>query len=82
MRESPLVYDIGSLNVKKVKFFKSIESELNALEDEINKWLAQSGATLISVTGNIAPQSEGGTVMGSFSASDILVIVVYEEGNG
>lgn len=68
--------------MQKVKFFKSIESELLSLEDEINGWLQKSGAKLISVTGNIAPQTGSNANLGSFSASDVLVIVVYEDGNG
>ena len=66
--------------MKKIKFFKSIESELTALESEINQWLVSSGAKLVSVTGNIAPQSGTNAALGSFSASDVLVIVVYEDG--
>lgn len=66
--------------MRKVKIFKSIESELHPLEDEINQWLTKSGAELVSVTGNIAPQTPSSTSgMGSFSASDVLVIVVYED---
>lgn len=73
--------------MQKVKIFKSIESELTSMEDEINGWLAESGATLVSLTGNIAPQSLSnngatGMGMGVFSASDVLIIVVYEDGNG
>ena len=69
--------------MRKIKIFKSIESELISLETEINDWIVQSKATLVSVTGNIAPQTgDGGAPLGSFSASDVLVIVVYEESNG
>ena len=67
--------------MQKVKLFKSIESELVTLESEINAWIKESGAKIISVTGNIAPQSgasSSGGGMGSFSASDVLVIIVYE----
>ena len=66
--------------MQKVKLFKSIESELVTMESEINAWIKESGAKIISVTGNIAPQSgaTSGGGMGSFSASDVLVIVVYE----
>ncbi|MFK7734626.1 MAG: hypothetical protein AB8B50_01275 [Pirellulaceae bacterium] len=64
--------------MRKVKIFKGVESELHPLEDEINQWLADAGATLISVTGNIAPQTNTGSSMGTFSASDVLIIVVYE----
>ncbi len=63
--------------MQRIKFFKSIESELLTLEQEINDWLESSGAKLISVTGNIAPQTGTSGTLGSFSASDVLVIVVY-----
>ena len=68
--------------MQKVKLFKSIESELPALQKEINAWIKASGARIISISGNIAPQtsataSHGG--LSSFSASDILVIVLYEK---
>ncbi len=61
--------------MEQVKLFKGVEMELRALEDEINTWLKESGARVISVTGNIAPQSSTG---GSFTTSDILVIITYE----
>lgn len=69
--------------MQKVKLFKSIESELLSLENEINDWVKSTGARLISVTGNIAPQSGSGSgaPLGSFSASDVLVVVMYEDGN-
>ncbi len=61
--------------MERVKLFKGVSIEIRALEDEINEWLAESKARIISVTGNIAPQSGGG---GTFQSSDILVIVTYE----
>lgn len=67
--------------MRKVKFFMSLENELPALEAEINDWIASTGITLISVNGNIAPQTGDHSALGSFSASDVFVIVVYEDGN-
>ncbi len=68
-----------------VKLFKGIESELPDLEDKINTWIRESGANVIQVTGNIAPQSAlnkpttGQTLArGSFEASDVLIVVSYE----
>ena len=61
--------------MEQVKLFKGVEIELQALEDEINVWIKESGARVISLSGNIAPQSEGG---GTFQTSDILVIITYE----
>jgi hypothetical protein len=69
--------------MQQVKIFKSIESELGALEKEINAWIAESKARVISVTGNIAAQSAGpipaGGGLASFSSSDVLLVVLYEK---
>lgn len=71
--------------MQKIKLFKSIESELHMLEDEVNAWIEWSGAGIIwmdletlrsnrVVTGGIQQ-------VGSFSPSDVLLIVLYEEFN-
>lgn len=65
--------------MRQIKIFKSIESELWNLEDEINSWIKESGAKVLSVTGNIAPQTGGPVMGGTFSASDVLVIITYEK---
>lgn len=64
--------------MQKIKIFKSIESELGGLESEINRWIVENEARIISMTGNIAAQAPRTTHVGSFSASDVLVIVLYE----
>ncbi len=69
--------------MQQVKIFKGLESDTSALEAEINSWIRQSGAKVLSLTGNIAPQSEkqgtkGGLGEGGFPASDVIVIVTYE----
>ncbi len=63
--------------MRQLKIFKSIESELWNMEKEINTWIQETGAQVVSVTGNIAPQTGGGSSHG-FASSDVLVIVVYE----
>ena len=63
--------------MRQVKIFKSIESELWNMEKEINNWAQETGAQIVSVSGNIAPQSSGTTSHG-FASSDVLVIVLYE----
>lgn len=68
--------------MQKIKLFISIESELRTLEDEMNAWIEESGARIISVSGNIAPQSGGNAqAAGTFAASDVLVVVLYEVGD-
>lgn len=65
--------------MQKVKIFKSVEGELGAMEETINSWVQESGARIVSITGNIAPQTVApGSAMNTFSDSDVLVIVLYE----
>jgi len=66
--------------MQQVKIFKSIESELVALEEEINEWLSTSGAKVINITGNIAAQAtSSGSLGDTFSGSDVLLVVLYEK---
>lgn len=67
--------------MQQIKIFKSVDSELAEMEQEINRWLQESGARVLSMTGNIAaqPGAASGT-MNSFAASDVLVILLYENG--
>jgi hypothetical protein len=69
--------------VHQVKIFKALEVETDSLETRVNQWLAQTGAKVLSISGNIAPQSEGHTGrttgLGSAgNASDVLLIILYE----
>ena len=65
-------------SMTRIKLFKSVESELEALEAEVNEWIEASGAKVSDIKANIAPQSNGAGGMGSFSPSDILIAVTYE----
>jgi len=66
--------------MQQVKIFKSIESELITLEQEINEWISESGAKIISITGNIAAQSaSAGSLGDTFSGSDVLLFVLYDK---
>jgi hypothetical protein len=70
--------------MQRIKIFKTVESEIAELEKDVNAWLEETGATIVSLSGNIAPQSSGhdtktlGLGGGLFSSSDILLIIVYE----
>lgn len=72
--------------MQRVKIFKSVESEITTLEEDVNQWIAESGAKVIQITGNIAPQSgapSGSTTTGigntlRYPPSDIVLIVLYE----
>lgn len=70
--------------MQQVKLFKGIESEVKAMEDEINAWIRKSRAQVISITGNISPQSRrsesdaNALGTGGFAPSDVLLVVLYE----
>ena len=70
--------------MQQVKIFKSLESDVRTLEKEVNEWIRQSGARILSITGNIAPQSEspGSTARGigqsCYPPSDVVLVVLYE----
>ena len=71
--------------MQQIKIFKGLENELPALEKEMNGWLAESGARVLQISGNIAPQSgptdpkRSSISPSSFSASDVVVVVLYEK---
>lgn len=68
--------------MRKVKIFKSVVSELETLESEINDWIEAQGVDVVSITGNISPQTHVPTSSDTFSVSDVLVIVTYEAPHG
>jgi hypothetical protein len=69
--------------MQQVKIFKSVEPEVDQLEGQINVWLRESKVRVLSVVGNIAPQSSAAEPKAvasarGFAPSDVLVIVLYE----
>ena len=69
--------------MRQVKIFKGIESEVAALESEINEWMRDSDAEVISITGNIAaqtmdPASDTPALgHGPYAPSDVMIVVLY-----
>ncbi len=73
--------------MQRVKLFKGLETEVEALEQQINAWVESEGAKIIQVTGNIATQSynpaakSGSSLQANVAAaSDVLIVVLYEKG--
>ena len=64
--------------MRQVKIFTGKEHETDKLEESINSWIVQAGANLISITGNIAPQSQVSYPNKKPDPSDVLVVVVFE----
>ncbi len=78
--------------MQQIKLFIGREDHTADLEKEVNAWIAEQGVNILSITGNIAPQSilphkeagAGGQLGGSattrrFAPSDIMVLVTYEK---
>ena len=70
--------------VQHIKIFRGLEADLPRLEAEINKWLVDSGARVLQMTGNIAPQSLRNTPkevlqQGDFLPSDVLLVLLYDK---
>lgn len=68
----------------QVKIFKGVENDVATLELEVNRWLSKAtNVRVLNVFGNIAPQSSSpnvqGLASGGFTASDVLLVVLYEE---
>ncbi len=71
--------------MQQIKIFKGVESEVSSLEADVNNWLADSEVRVLSITGNISPQSpstsqSGGLSGSSYVPSDVLLVVLYESG--
>lgn len=76
----------------QIKIFSREEHERDQLENEINDWLRSTGAKVVSVTGNISPQTvvdpertrpipgESVGMRRPFASSDVLIVIVYEPG--
>jgi len=65
--------------MRQIKIFKSVETEITALSDEVNDWIRENQINVVRVSGNIAPQTErpdGGGF--KYPPSDVMVLVEYE----
>ena len=71
--------------MQQIKIFKGLESDVAVLEKQVNTWLAESGARVLQITGNIAPQGcstdpKGGSITAApYAPSDVVLIVLYEK---
>lgn len=69
--------------MQQIKIFKGLESNLPALEKDVNDWLAVEKVRVIQMLGNLAPLSgernEGNSLAAyPYVASDVLLVVLYE----
>jgi hypothetical protein len=74
------------MTMHRIKIFKELEYDYEKMERDVNDWLARSGAKVISMNGNIAPQTEAAGrgmtpragATGGSSPSDIVLFILYE----
>ena len=69
--------------MQQIKLFKGVETEITALQDEVNTWLSSSGARVTQIAGNIAAQTSPRDMHGAlgearYGPSDVLLVVLYE----
>ena len=64
--------------MRLVKIFNGRENDSKSLEASINQWITNEAIEVVSITGNIAPQSPHSYATKQPIPSDVLVIVVYE----
>ncbi|HEV3165960.1 MAG TPA: hypothetical protein VGZ22_18165 [Isosphaeraceae bacterium] len=67
--------------MQQIKIFKSLEYDVDAMEKQVNEWLAASKARVISMSGNIAPQSgsEASNTASGMNPSDLVLFLLYEK---
>lgn len=66
----------------QIKIFKGLESNLPQLEKDVNTWLAESGAQVVQMFGNLAAQSGQRNETNSLAAypyvaSDVLLVILF-----
>lgn len=67
--------------MQQIKIFKSGEYRYRQLEEQVNGWLKANKVKVLSIFGNIAPQTgklDQSAGNQDFAASDLLLIVHYE----
>jgi hypothetical protein len=65
--------------VQQVKIFKAVDTELDDLEKQINRFIRKHGVRVLSLSGNHSPSmSAGSGPMNSFSGGDVTVIMLFE----
>lgn len=69
--------------MQRIKIFKGLESNLPALEKEVNEWIQESRVQVAQIFGNLAPLSgarnEGNSLAAyPYVASDVMLVVLYD----
>ena len=65
--------------MQQIKIFKAVDTELEDLEKQINRFIRKNNVRVLSISGNhsAAMDSSGGP-MNTFSGGDVTVIMLFE----
>ncbi len=65
--------------MQQVKIFKSVDTEIEDLEKQINRFIRKNNVRVLSISGNhsASPDVSGGP-LNSFSGGDVTVIMLFE----
>ncbi len=65
--------------MQQVKIFKSVDTELDDLEKQINRFIRKNNIRVLSISGNhSAALATGSSPMNTFSGGDVTVIMLFE----
>ena len=65
--------------VQQVKIFKAVDTELEDLEKQINRFIRKNNVRVLSISGNhSASVDSGGGPLNTFSGGDVTVIMLFE----
>lgn len=67
--------------MQQIKLFKSVETEIEDMEKDINSWLASNDINVVSIVGNVSPQTPGRASSDGgrrFDPSDLFIAILYE----
>lgn len=65
--------------MQQVKIFKATDTELDDLENQVNRWIRKSGVRILSINGNLTSQNQSSDMTSTFAAGDVLLVILYEE---
>ena len=75
----------GHHTMNRIKLFRGLENDLPGLEKQVNDWLAESGARVVQMVGNLAPQEDqtrpddSGVAHSLYHPANVLLVLLYEQ---
>lgn len=65
--------------MQQIKIFKSVDTEIDDLEKQINRFIRKNNVRVLSISGNhSASMDTGSGPLNSFSGGDVTVIMLFE----